>query len=887
MRPDRGDPPALAERLVAAAVRPSVYRDTILGDLREGHASHAARSPRDARWWYRRQAVSIAWRFLPALLRHALQTDGDARMTTLSTDVRDAARALRRRPALTALLVGMLAAGIGANAAIFGVVRGVLLRPLAFPDPDGVVTLWSANAARGSTRDGVSRQDAADWAAATRTLAALGTYTGIEANVVVRGASERARVALATPDVFRALRVPAALGRTLVASDDAEGASVAVVSHAFWRRALGADPAAVGHAVTVDGEPLTVVGVMPAGFDFPDARTVLWKPFGAPPDATGPREARWVSAVARMRPGVPLDAAASELSTIASHLARAYPASNRDVGVRVEPRLRAETGDVRPQLMVAWAMVALILALVAANTANLLLARAAEREGEVAVRAALGAGRVRLVRQGLAECLLLALAGGALGTVLAALALPLLRRLDAVDVPRLGALALDAWVLAYAVGLSLVVGLAFGVAPALGGARARPARALRRAGRGAVTAPGERLRASLVVAQVAIAAVVLVGAGLLARSFARLSRVEPGVALDGRVTFRVAPDWGTYPERAQAQALYDALLARLTALPGTISVTAVNRLPLTGSWWTTDYEPEGRPAAPGTAPTAGYRVIAPGYFSTMGIPLVHGRAVDARDRAGADPVVVVSRALAERAWPGARAIGQRISFEPLRPDKHWYTVVGVVADVHTSGLADAPEPLAYVSLGQARFGHFGDWGMDVVVRTRRDAAAVLADARRELRAVAPSIPLFDGRPLAGLVARDLARRRVLVRLIGVFAATAYVIAALGLYGVIAYGVARRRPELGLRMALGAERGHVWRAVVRRSVILAAAGAALGLGAAALAGRALAAQLYGVTVLDPTTFLAVGAALLVVAGIAAGAPALRAARVSPLEALRSD
>ncbi|MEO7963890.1 MAG: ADOP family duplicated permease, partial [Gemmatimonadaceae bacterium] len=687
----------------------------------------------------------------------------------------------RRRPALPSLLVATLALGIGANGAIFGVVRSVLLQPLAFPDPDGVVTLWSTNTARGTTRDGVSRQDAADWAEASRTLIGIGTYTTVEANVVTTngGVSERARISLASPELFRVLGVTPFSGRTLISTDDTDNPDVAVVSHAFWQRALGADRAALGHPITVDGKPVTVVGVMPPSFDFPDAGTVLWKPFGAPPNATGPRQARWVSAVGRLRPGLPLDAAGTELASVAARLARQYPASNRDVSVRVEPRLRAETEDVRLPLLFAWAMAGLVLIIVAANSANLLLARAAEREGEMAVRAALGAGRTRLVRQSLAECALLAVGAGALGGAFAVLVLPLLRRLEAVDVPRLGRLTLDPWMLVYSMAISLTIGLAFGVAPALRAARTLPAGALRRARRGSTGGRSTRMRASLVVSQVALAAVVLVATGLLSRSFARLSHVEPGIALNDRASFRVAPDWGTYPARANAQSFYDQLLARLAATPGTISVAAVNRLPLTGSWWTTDYEIEGRPATPGTAPTASYRVITPGYFSTTEISVLKGRAIEQRDRDNAELVVVVSRAFADRAFIGERAIDRRITFDPQAPIPRWYRIVGIVGDVHTRGLADAPEPLAYVSLGQARFGHFGDWGMDVVMHTRSDAGVAIAGARRELREVAPSIPMFEERPLGDLVVRDLGRRRVLLRLLAAFAATAYLIGALG------------------------------------------------------------------------------------------------------------
>ena len=415
-----------------------------------------------------------------------------------------------------------------------------------------------------------------------------------------------------------------------------------------------------------------------------------------------------------------------------------------------------------------------------------------------------------------------------------------MRGIRGLGLPRLETLGIDGWVLLYSIGISITIGIAFGVAPALGAARTQPALALRRAGRGTVAPVRERVRATLIIAQVALAAVVVVVAGLLFRSFDRLSQVDPGFALEHGVTFRVAPDWGTYPKREQGRVLFDELLTTLRAMPGSVAVGAVNRLPLTGGWWTTQYEIEGKPAPLGRQPTLLYRVATRDYFTAIGMSLLGGRGLSTSDETDAQRIVVVSRALAERAWPGESAIGRRIRLDP-HERAPWYTVVGVVSDVRGSGLADDATPTAYVPLAQATFGHFGDWGMDVVVRTSVDGPSVIAGARRALATIAPAVPLFDARPLSDLVASDLARRRSLVLLLGAFAATAMTLAGLGLYGVVAYGVAQRRGELGVRMALGAGRATVWRSVVARSLGLAGIGVAVGLPGAAAATRFHAAR----------------------------------------------
>jgi putative ABC transport system permease protein len=866
----------------------SDYDDTILGDLAEGWNARSLRSGGDARWWYWRRTLSITASFLPVHAHRMWRRGGplgDGNMTTLIDDARRAVRALARQPAFTFVTLLVLALGIGANAAIFGVVRGVLLAPLAFPDPDRAVAVWSTNAARGWSRGGVSRQDADDWARENHSLLAIGTYTSMESNVVVAGAPERIKVAMATNGVFRALAMRPELGRWIDSADDATFAHVAVISHAFWARALRGDRTALGRTIDLDGQPFTVIGVMPPAFDFPDPATAVIRPFSDSPEHTGPRQARWVQGIARLRPGVSLAQARVDMQTISARLAREYPSSNRDVGVLVEPLLTSTTQGVRQLLWVAWGMTMVVLLIVTITTTNLFLARAAEREGEMAVRAALGASRVALARRYLAESVVLAIGGGALGTSLALVATPLVRRLAALELPRAEQLSPDAWVAAYAIGMSLLIGLAFGLRPALAAARTIPGGALATAGRMTVSRAGERLRGGLVAAQIAFAAVVLISAGLLLRSFERLSSVQPGFALAHRISFRVAPSQAVMRTRGEAARFYEQLTSDLAGVPGIRAVTAVNRLPLTGSWWTTDYRPEDQWFESGREPTASYRVVLPGYFAAMDVPLLRGRALDASDEHGNADVTVVSKSFADRAWPGADAVGRRVTFDPNAPTVTWYTVVGVVGDVHTDGLANAAEPLAYVPFTRARFGHFGDWGMDVVVDTRLSDRETMAAARAVLHALAPSLSLYDAKPLVSLVDDALAMRRVLVTLIGALALVAAILSALGIYGVVAYSVTQRRAEFGLRMALGANSGVVLRMVMRRGASVGAVGAAVGTGIAAVSSRAIAGLLYGIGALDGMTFVLVSVALLFIALVATLLPAVRAMRIDPVEAMR--
>ena len=812
-------------------------------------------------------------------------SDGHRLAFHLQQAVREAARGLCRKPGFTATILAVLTLGVGASTAIFGVVRAVLLKPLPYPEPDRAVTLWSTNQVRGEARGGVSRQDAADWVRQSRKLEAIGTYVPLEANAIVASEPRRIKVAFASAGVFRALAVRPDLGRTPTDGDDRAFARIAIISHAFWMSALGGDRHAVGSTIDVDGEPLQVVGVMPADFGFPDPATAVWRPFAASADETGPRIARWVAGVARLRPGVALSQARAEMRTIAERLARDYPASNSDVGVLVEPLLASETGDVRAPLIFAWGMSALVLLIVTVTTANLFLARTAERETEIAVRVALGADGRMVARAVLSESLLLALTGGALGTLVAASTSRMLRRLTLLQLPRVGMLTLDGWVLAYAIASVCIIGLAFGVFPALRAAATEPGSALHARTRSLGGRVGERIRGGLVATQVAFAAMVLVGALLLFRSFTQLSHVQPGFANAGGVTFRVAPAQTVMPTRDGAAAFYGELVRRLGTLPGVRFVSGVNRLPLTGSWWTTEFRPEGRQYEIGREPTASYRVVLPNYLTTLGIPLLRGRELDANDEHGESNPVVVSASFAARGWPGGDPIGRRVTFDPSDPAARWYTVVGIVGDVHTAGLANAVEPIAYVPLSRAQFGHFGDWGMDIVLSGRFPERATIAAARGVMHTLASSVPIFDARPLSSLLTDDLARQRVLVILMAAFAVVAAVLSGLGVYGVIAYSVTQRRPELGIRMALGADRRNVLTAVIRRGVSLCAVGGSMGLCVAALTSRLLSRLLYGVGPLDPPTFVLVGTGLISLAVIASGVPAFRASRVDPMEAMR--
>lgn len=812
-------------------------------------------------------------------------------MSTLPRDFRYALRSLRKYPTFTVVAIFTLAVGIGANAAIFSVVRGVLLRELPYGNGDRITLVWGSNPERGWLRFGTSLQDFEDWREESESFEHMAAYWSGQANASGVDRPERVHYALVSPSIFQVLGTGPALGRAFTSEENLPGTDNGViVSHGFWRGTLGGRADVIGRTVQLDGRPLEIVGVMPPGFAFPDPEVDLWKPFGENPDEFGGRGARWVGTIGALARGVSLEEASAELSAIARRLEAAYPRSNTDWGVFLEPLRDGIVSEARPTLLIIWAAVGLILLIAAANVANLLLARATRRERELAVRAAIGAGRARLIRQLMTESVTLAALGGALGLGLAFVGMPFFKRIAPAGIPRLEGVAIDTTVLAYSAGLVLLTSVLFGALPAWRVTEGALLGPLKEGGRGMAGVRHRRARGALIIAELALSVVVLIGAGLTVRSFGRLLNVDPGIEPEGRLTLRVAPSMAAYPERGSAVAFYDRLIERLDALPGVTSVAAINVLPVIGSsWWTASFWVEGQAAAPGQQPVANTRIVAGDYFETLGISLLRGRAFQESDRAGSQRVAVVDRLAARAYWPDDDPIGRRISFsnpaDRTEREPVWYTVVGIVDAVRHNSLDVAPTPLVYMTLSQARFGHFQDWGMSLVMRADGDPSALAGAARKAVAGVAPELPVYQLRSMGQVVAENMERRRFAMTLLTIFAGVALVLAAVGVYGILSYTVAEQTREIGMRMALGAERSRILAWVVRRGMLTASVGLALGAILALAASRFMSGLLYEVSAADPVTFAAVTLLLGSVSLAACILPATRAMRVDPLIALR--
>jgi predicted permease len=807
-------------------------------------------------------------------------------------DFRRAARAFRRAPGFFLLVVLPLALGIGATTAIFSAVHGVLLRPLPYRAPGQLVTVNHFYPSLKGLEAGVSAPGFRDYRDRTRSFARVAVGAFWQPNLTGQGEPERLTGAFGSGDYFAALGVQPALGRAFGPDEDAPGrAQVVVLSDGFWRRRLGADPRAVGRTLVLNGRTYQVVGVMPPGFADPFVPAAeVWRPLALSAEqlAEG-RTNEWLSLVARLRPGVEVGAARAELRTLAEQLKRAYPDSYpADWSLTVASLQDKNTGRIRPALLVLLGAVGFVLLIAAANVANLLLARGAGRAREVAVRTALGARRAQLARQMLAESVVLAAAAGALGAGLAAAAVRALAAFAPATLPA-GAIRVDAPVLGFALAVSLGTGLLFGLAPAAQAARGALSGALREGGRGAAGDRGAQLvRRGLVVAEVALALVLLTGAGLLTRSFARLQGVDPGFEPRGVLTFTVALPQAKYPSDTQRVALFDALLPRVAAVRGVRAAGAVSELPFGPGGSTGSFAVEGYQAPPGQpGPWGDLRVATPGYFEALRIPLRRGRLFTAQDAPGARRVAVVDEELAARYWPGQNPIGRRVSLgAPDGQPPAWIEVVGVVGHAKQEGLdADARVQL-YLPFAQSPTGQLA-----VAVRAAGGAAGdperLLPLLRAAVREVDRDLPLADVRTLESRVDASVGPRRLSALLLGGFATLALVMASLGLYGVMAYAVAQRTRELGVRLALGAARGNVLGLVLRQGLTLALAGGAVGLAGALALSRLLQSQLYGVRAADPATLAGVVLLLGAVAFVAALVPARRATRVDPAVALRGD
>ena len=816
---------------------------------------------------------------------------------TVKTDVRYALRMFVRTPVFTTLTILALALGIGANSAIFSVVYGVLLKPLPYPEPDRLVMIWNDNTREGIRQYPMSPADFADIKAATRTIERMELLLSFLTQSTLRTADgvDQVTGSMVSPGMFELLGRPAALGRTLQASD---GPNVVVLSDGSWRRRFGGDPQIVGRQLTIEEQPVTVIGVMPPDFHFPLKSMLGPSGFTAsvepeawvPVDRTMPQFAQngapnrivhMLSVVGRLAPGATVDQAREELGGITARLAQEYPDLNRGLGANVVALHDQTVARVRPALVLLLAGVAVVLLMACVNVANLLLARSVARQKELAVRAALGAGRVRLLAQMLTESLLLALAGGTLGFGLVWIGVRFLIAIAPPELPRLNEVHPDLTIAMFTAGVSIVAGVLVGIAPALAAGRGNVQSVLKDVSRG--VAGGvlrQRLRATLVAGQIALAVVLTIGAGLLLRSFVTLLNVDPGFRAEQLLTLQIQLPrrLGTPDAR---RAFYGTLFERIKALPGVVAAGGTTRLPLGSTSVSTRVLVDGRSMSASDMPEVELRRAVSDYFNAMGMPILRGRTFSAEDGPNTSSVVVINQTMARRLWPNEDPVGKRFRIG-TNPQTPWSTVIGVVGDLRHSALDVEPVAEFYIWYLQGP-----PVSPFLVVRTQGDPGALAASLRAELKTLEKDLAVYDLRTMTEVRSASVAERRFILILALSFGLLALTLAAVGVYGVMALVVSERTQEMGVRLALGAAPRQVLTLVVRQGLMLAATGVFLGILASLALTPMMARQLYGVRTTDPLTLIGVPALLLVVAAIACAVPARRAMRVDPMTALRYE
>ena len=808
-------------------------------------------------------------------------------MSNLLQDLRHGARLLLRAPGFTAVAVAALAIGIGANTAIFSVVNTLLLRPLPYHDAERLAVIWEHNLPRDKKDNVVSPGNFIHWRELQRSfvdLAAVSGTAGLNFKVTVTGSGEPEEVPMqmVSASFFPLLGVQPALGRAFTEEEDEPESRVVVLSDRLWKRRYGADRDILGKPITVQGVAYSVVGVMPPGFSFIDKTVDVWFPVGFRAEARTPR-GRWLSVVGRLKPGVTFEEAQADMSRVHAELTRLFPNFNTGWTARVVPLRTQLVGNVRPALLVLLGAVGVVLLIACANVANLQLARATTRQRELAVRAALGAARGRLIRQLLAESAVLAAAGGAAGLFVAWLGVRAMRAAVAERLPiqRLEAVGIDGWVLLFTLAASLLSGILFGAIPALTASGTRLTEMLKEGGRTGSGNRGKRTRHAFVVAQIALALVLLTGAGLLIRSFVHLLNVNPGFDAQGTVTLNVSLPGSRYGQPPSRVQFYRRLFESIDALPGVQASGATSFLPLTGLGAATSFEVVGQPKAPaGEEPVADVRVVANDYFRAMGIPLLRGRLFHEGDAADESSRVVINQTMAEKYWPGEDPVGRRvkISWNDTREDE----IIGVVADVRHAGLESTPRAMTYWP-----YPRFPYPGMALVIRTATDPAAVVNPVVSIVRSQDPDLAVSNIRTMEEVVSESVGERRLTMILLAVFAGAALLLAAVGIYGVIAYSVTQRTQEIGVRMALGAQKRDVLRMIVGHAILLALGGIVLGAAGAVVLTRFMTDLLFNVRPRDPLTFVAVAAVLGTVALAASYLPGRRAASVDPAVALRAE
>lgn len=812
-------------------------------------------------------------------------------METLLQDLRYGFRMLTKKPGFTIVAVLALALGIGANSAIFSVVNTVLLKPLPFKSPDQLMIVWEDGSRYGFPKDTPAPANFIDWRDQNQVFESMAAVDSKTLNLTGTGEPEKIECKRLSANFFPMLGVEPILGRSFLPEEDQPGAArVVIMNYGLWQRRFGSDADIVGKTLTLDGQAYTVIGVMSKEFRFPDAfqasgeENALYVPIAFTSEEASMRGGHYLTVYARAKAGVTVEQAQAEMTTIAARLEQQYPETNLSLGAAVVSLQEQLVGDIKPALLILLGAVGFVLLIACANVANLLLARAAARQKEIALRTALGASRARLVGQFLTESVLLAGLGGVVGLLFAVLGLKLLTTLIPPNLSQAKAISIDATVLGFTFLVSLLTGVIFGLAPALQASRPNLNETLKEGGKGSPGGGRSRLRSLLVVSEVALALVLLVGAGLMINSFFRLRNVNPGFNPKNLLTMNVVLPRSKYDRRAKRTAFYNEMLQRIESLPGVESAGVITNLPLTFKGNNSGVTIEGRPEPPADQiPIVISRVVSDSYFRTMGIALSKGREFSTQDRPDTRASIIVSESTARTFWPDEDPIGKRLKLGGYNSDAPWLSVVGVVKDVRQFELDIDPKPQVYFAYTQ-----MPDFApRDLVVRTSSDPLQLADAVRNEVWAVDKDQPVSNVSTMEAILAFSVARERFNMLLLAIFAAVALALAAVGIYGVMSYSVTQRTHEIGVRMALGANRSDVLRLVVGQGLKLVSIGVAIGLASAFALTRVMESLLFGVSATDPITFAAISVVLVAVAMIASYIPARRATKVDPMIALRYE